>query len=102
MAAGGGTSDGTACGTDPFGLVLVNHQGYVGGKSGDGSRGRGGGRYIGGVVGRRPSVGDLGAILGVKLRDREFRLGAHYPVEIGSGVGASGFPVSAPVLSKDW
>ena len=25
-----------------------------------------------------PSGGDLGAILGVKIRNREFRLGAHY------------------------
>ena len=99
MAAGGGTSDRIACGTDWF--KLVNHWGYVGGKSGDGSRGGGGGRSIGVVFGRRPSVRGLGAILGVKLRDREFSLGAHYRVEIGSGVGPSGFRVSAPVLSED-
>ena len=99
MAAGGGTSDRTACGTDRF--WLGNHWGYVGGKSGDGSRGGGGGRSVGVVVGRRPSVQDLGAILGVKLWDRELRLGAHYPVEIDRGVGPSGFPVSAPVLSED-
>ena len=46
--------------------VLGKCQGYVGDESRDGSGGGGGGRPVGGVVGRRPSVGDLGAILRVK------------------------------------
>ena len=36
-----------------------------------------------------PSGGDLGAMLGVKLWNRKFRLGAHYQSVVSSGLGWS-------------
>ena len=59
--------------------VLGKLWGYVGGESGDGSGGEGGGRPIGGVVGRQPSVGDLGAILGVKTPGLGIQAGSPLP-----------------------